>query len=224
MRAGQNDASRQIQDLMDACKDADKRANDAKAELEQMRASEAKKRISWDEAALANDGLQSNLKEANKKLEEAVARTQNLEVQVQQGKDAVRQQMMSVEEAQNALTRVYMAISNLSARGPAGGVGISLGSAEVSVKGKRTKVIKINGLAAEGTAAATGLVQVGDTLLEVDGRDVSKVDAKAAKELVKGPAGSLVRLQIQRGNLPAAEVTIERSGATSSSDAGSAVG
>lgn len=103
-------------------------------------------------------------------------------------------------------------------------MGISLGAGEVSIKGKRKLVIKINGIAPDGPAAMTGLVQVGDVLLEVDGRDLSKMDPKAAKELVKGPAGSIVRLKTQRGNAPAQELTMERSSSASNSEVGSAAG
>ena len=47
-----------------------------------------------------------------------------------------------------------------------------------------------------GPAALTGLVAIGDVLLEVDGRDVSKLDAKSAKDLVKGQPGSVVRYEL----------------------------
>lgn len=189
----QEESNRQIDVLMNACKAADKQAADIKVELDANKANQAKRRISWDEKALSNDELQSHLKEANKQFDVAVERAEQLEGQLKEKNATERQQMMALEEARNAVTRMYSAICNQSALGPVGGVGISLGAAEVSVKGKKKNVIKINGMAKDGAAALTGLVQIGDLLLEVDGSDISKLDAKSAKELVKGPPGSVVR-------------------------------
>ena len=192
----QGESNRQIQDLINACKVADKKAADVNAELQVIKANEAKRRISWDEKALSNDDLQSKLKEAHKQLDGVVERAEQLEDQLKEKDAAERQQMMVLEEAHNAVTNMYSAICNQSAQGPVGGVGISLGAAEVSVKGKKKNVIKINGIAMGGPAALTGLVAIGDVLLEVDGRDVSKLDAKSAKDLVKGQPGSVVRYEL----------------------------
>jgi len=97
-----------------------------------------------------------------------------------------------------------------------GSVGISLVSAEIQTEGHERNVIKIKSLAPDGPAAMTGLLQVGDVLLQVDGQDVSQMDPMAVKHLVKGPVGTLVRLRAQRANQTAHEVTLERSGCNDS--------
>ena len=227
----QKAATKQIEELIDACKAADQKAADASAEIGRVQAAEATKSISCDEAALANSKLQFRLNAADKKFAEtdknlgqSVTRVLDLESELKRKVEAEGQGMLALEEARNAITRMYSAICNQSAQGPIGGIGISLGAGEVSIKGKRKAVVKINGIAPDGPAAGTGLVQVGDVLLEVDGRDISQMDPKAAKELVKGPAGSIVRLKTQRASAPAQEFTMERSSAASSSETGSAMG
>jgi hypothetical protein len=142
-------------------------------------------------------------------------RAQDLDAQLKQTEHL----KLKSEETHNAITTMYSAIRNCeecmdSRRHPQlgdGSVGISLVSAEIKTEGPQRTVIKIKSLAPEGPAAMTGLLEVGDVLLQVDEQDVSQMDPKAVKHLVRGPVGTLVRLRAQRANQTAHLVTLERS-------------
>lgn len=53
-------------------------------------------------------------------------------------------------------------------------------------------------------------IQVGDVIIAVDGADVTKLDLTDAIALIRGPRGTQVVLTIQRGDLPAFEMTVTR--------------
>jgi len=155
-------AQRQLQDLVKACREADQKAADATAQLNVMRAKE-------EETRLAKEALEARLAACDATAAAAEERAKALATQLQQSKAAEAEQMMMIEEARTAVTLLFSAIRKQSAQGPVGGVGISLALSDVSVKGRKTKVIKIDGIAADGAAKASGLVEVGDVLLQVDG-------------------------------------------------------
>jgi len=96
-----------------------------------------------------------------------------------------------------------------------GGLGIALGTATVSVKGKQKKLVQVTQLATSGPAAKAG-VKVGDLLVEVDGRDVTNLDVTQVKGTTKGPPGSPMKLKMQRGG-SVFETMLERSGGTGTS-------
>lgn len=61
----------------------------------------------------------------------------------------------------------------------------------------------------EGSPAEEAGIRPGDVLLEADGVDLSRTDLTGAAELIRGPAGTSVRLKVQRGE-ETFEVEIER--------------
>ena len=78
-----------------------------------------------------------------------------------------------------------------------GGIGVALGSETVNVKGKPVKMYKVAQLASSGPAAGSGAVQAGDYILEVDGRKLAGMLSKDVRALIRGPAGSAVKLRAQ---------------------------
>ena len=127
-------------------------------------------------------------------------------------------QALDLDEAQTALRAIHVAVCR---QGPApvlGGIGVALGTETVTLKGKSKKMVKITQLASSGPAANSGMVKVGDLLIEVDGKDVTNLDIKQVKELTKGAPGSPIKLKVQRGAKGAQyDVVLERSGGTGTS-------
>ena len=56
---------------------------------------------------------------------------------------------------------------------------------------------KVAQLASSGPAAGSGAVQAGDYILEVDGRKLAGMLSKDVRALIRGPAGSAVKLRAQ---------------------------
>jgi C-terminal processing protease CtpA/Prc len=144
------------------------KASDLQAQLEEANGKLSMTAKSGDERVLA---LEGSLKETEDSLREQ--------------KKMSEKQALDLDEALSALRAVHSAVCK---EGPApvlGGIGIALGTATVSVKGKQKKLVQVTQLATSGPAAKAG-VKVGDLLVEVDGRDVTNLDVKQVKELSKG--------------------------------------
>jgi uncharacterized coiled-coil DUF342 family protein len=140
------------------------------------------------------------------------------EAMMKEQRKTAEKQALDLEEAQTALRALHGVICK---QGPApvlGGIGVALGTETVALKGKSQKMVKIAQLASSGPAAKSGMVFVGDLLIEIDGKDVTNLDIKHVKELTKGAPGSPMKLKVQRGAHGAQyEVILERSGGTGTS-------
>ena len=80
--------------------------------------------------------------------------------------------------------------------------GIGMGLEELMEKGDKgvlvRKLLRVSGLSATGAAKASGLIQVGDQVLEVQGQATAGKTLEALKGLICGPRGSVVALKIRR--------------------------
>jgi C-terminal processing protease CtpA/Prc len=77
------------------------------------------------------------------------------------------------------------------------GVGLGLVSEVVS---GRPSALNVNAIEPSGAAAKSGLIMLGDTLCEVDDRDVSSMLPNQVKGLVMGVPGSSITLGLKRGS------------------------
>ena len=77
------------------------------------------------------------------------------------------------------------------------GVGLGLVS---DVTAGRSPTLNVNVIDPSGSAAKSGLVMLGDTLCEVDDRDVSGMLPNQVKGLVMGPPGTSITLGLKRGS------------------------
>ena len=77
------------------------------------------------------------------------------------------------------------------------GVGLGLVSEVVS---GRPSVLNVNAIEPSGAAAKSGLIMLGDTLCEVDDRDVSSMLPNQVKGLVMGVPGTSITLGLKRGS------------------------
>ena len=245
LRKEQESSARQMEEVVTACKAAERMAADAQAEIDAIRSKGTESRLSAVEeqySKLANEleatatklaaamesetSLKGQLDEAKQKLlnstksaDERVLAMQrehtDLQEKLKMERSKADKQAWDLEEAQTALRAVHGAICKQAPAAVVGGIGVALGSETVSVKGKQRKVVKITQLATAGPAAKAGM-KTGDVLVEVDGRDVTSIDVKQVKEMTKGPPGSPLKLKAQRGGKEY-EVVLERSGGTGTS-------
>jgi carboxyl-terminal processing protease len=87
--------------------------------------------------------------------------------------------------------------------GDFGGIGIYIG--------KDSKTKEINVIAPiDGTPAARAGLRRGDVILSVDGREVTGKDLDVVMNMIRGRAGSTVRMTIRRGKNEIREYAIER--------------
>jgi carboxyl-terminal processing protease len=94
-------------------------------------------------------------------------------------------------------------LSEFIAGGDFGGIGVYIG--------KDQKTREINVIAPiDGTPASRAGLQRGDVIMSVDGRAVKGLDLDVVMNLIRGPAGSTVRMQILRGRSDVREYSIER--------------
>jgi C-terminal processing protease CtpA/Prc len=77
------------------------------------------------------------------------------------------------------------------------GVGLGLVSEVVS---GRPSVLNVNAIEPSGAAANSGVIMLGDTLCEVDDRDVSSMLPRQVKGLVMGVPGTSITLGLKRGS------------------------
>ena len=248
LRKEQESSARQMEEVVTACKAAERMAADAQAEIDAIRSKGTEQRLSAVEeqySKLANEleatatklaaamesetSLKGQLDEAKQKLlnstksaDERVLAMQREHTDLQEKLKIERskadKQAWDLEEAQTALRAVHGAICKQAPAAVVGGIGVALGSETVSVKGKQRKVVKITQLATAGPAAKCGKVQVGDWLTELDGKDLTGFTLKQVKEMTKGPPGSPLKLQLRRDGTQF-DVILERSGGTGTSNA-----
>jgi hypothetical protein len=88
---------------------------------------------------------------------------------------------------------------------PEGHVGVGIVFRQLDLGGMAVKEVLPS-----SAAEACGKIVTGDVLLRVDEHDVSRADVHDVAPLVKGPIGSPVRLQFERGNLRPYEVLLAR--------------
>jgi len=69
--------------------------------------------------------------------------------------------------------------------------------------------VEVKYLFADQPAEKAGL-QVGDIILAVDGKDVTKLGLTEAITLIRGPRGTQVLLKVKRGDQPPLEITVSR--------------
>ena len=248
LRKEQESSARQMEEVVTACKAAERMAADAQAEIDAIRSKGTEQRLSAVEeqySKLANEleatatklaaamesetSLKGQLDEAKQKLlnstksaDERVLAMQrehtDLQEKLKMERSKAEKQAWDLEEAQTALRAVHGAICKQAPAAVVGGIGVALGSETVSVKGKQRKVVKITQLATAGPAAKCGKVQVGDWLTELDGKDLTGFTLKQVKEMTKGPPGSPLKLQLRRDGTQF-DVILERSGGTGTSNA-----
>ena len=77
------------------------------------------------------------------------------------------------------------------------GVGLGLVSEVVS---GRPSVLNVNAIEPSGAAAKSGLIMLGDTLFQVDGRDVTSMLPNQVNGLLMGVPGTSITLSIKRGS------------------------
>ena len=122
--------------------------------------------------------------------------------------------LLDLDEARSALRAMHTAICDESTVQVQAGIGIALGPATVSER----KGVVVTQLAKSGPAAQSGKIKVGDLLVELDGRDVSKFDVDQVKEIIKGGVGLPLRFKAQRPNSSSQyEVILERNSGSGSS-------
>lgn len=80
-----------------------------------------------------------------------------------------------------------------------------IGATVEMVNGRLTIIAPI-----KGTPADKAGLQAGDVILQVDDTPIKNMDVMQAISIIRGPKGTDVRLQIQRGTAPAFSVTITR--------------
>jgi S1-C subfamily serine protease len=76
------------------------------------------------------------------------------------------------------------------------------------VTGRRGQV-KVNAVNAWVPAYRAG-IEVGDTILSVDGRDVRGLGSRAVGFLLRGPSGSSITIEVESGDGKRRKLTLER--------------
>ena len=134
-----------------------------------------------EERWAALDALQGDLAETQRQLAEC--RTTN------------ERQVQELQEAVFAIESLHLAVFKNGQVPQLCGPGIAVTSEAVKHKGKVTAThIRVDAVA-PGSSAAQSCVRAGDVLQKIDDEDVSRLDVGGVRNLLKGPAGSEVRIE-----------------------------
>jgi hypothetical protein len=160
--------------------------------------------------------VQAELSELRRKLAESQAETESAHAEHRQLAEELATALEAVSKMHSGICKKETETAEL------GGIGVKI---EAPAEGGEDSVIRIDAVHAQGPAAESGKISVDDTLLEVDGQDLTGLTVEEARELIVGPAGTPVTLKARRQDDGTKYmVTLLRAGTGSSTLTSSAAG
>ncbi|MGB1595004.1 MAG: PDZ domain-containing protein, partial [Promethearchaeia archaeon] len=150
-----------------------------------------------DEGAACIAELKLEAQAAEDKIKAVLLQKEEVDSELQDCRRKQADQALDLEEATMAVKAMHSIICKQGPAAAQGGIGVALGSEMVRVKGSPIKMYKVAQLASSGPAAASGAIQAGDYILEVDGRKLAGMHSKDVKLLIRGPSGTSITLKAQ---------------------------